>query len=681
MRYTDGSFSALRASCTLVGLWFVGCLVAGCSSSSSTAPSDESLVWAEVLDETTDEARTCDQAACESDTDCPLPGPCVLEAGCVQGCCVYSLAEEGAACEETCLVDGTCSAAGLCEGLTTRVCDEVDGNICTAAECDYETGACVEKPVPDGASPFESDCWSTVTCKAGAVDIEDSTPSALQIQCNELSEGLLATAPYGCIERYECVDGNDTCQVIPRDEQPCWPAGSGASSSTCVGYKCFGTECKVDHALDHECGTDDYPAGCGESCRACTELSCHWIPDELNPRRKHGYCQPQALPYESCDDGDACTVGDTCVLAGAPHTGPTGEKETVGDCQAGPHRDCPDYLCAQGICSEETGECEYADPDHAYCRSVSTCLSSSELNKCKPTATTNPNFDPETGCVLNDWLAAGASCDIDEPCVEEAQCFERPDKPGWTYCKGVGTKTCDDFNPCTDDQCTKDDAGNVTCVFPWDDTNACDDGNACTDGDQCSQGACVAGVAVDCPDDGDACTVDSCDPGTGDCIALPVDCDDDNPCTEDSCDSNVGACTWVSKDCDDDNACTVDSCDPETGACQVEPEDDNKPCALDDAGCVTWACVSGVCQPAEGQISNGSPDLCNELDDDCDGTTDENCYMEYRLVGHAWTAGHVDSGDGQSAVSLTAGNPKATSIGPISDGTFTIVPAAPPAAK
>src|SRR5262249_29294707 len=53
---------------------------------------------------------------------------------------------------------------------------------------------------------------------------------------------------------------------------------------------------------------------------------------------------------------------------------------------------------------------------------------------------------------------------------------------------------------------------------------------------------------------------------TGQCVHTPVNCDDGDACTIDSCDPQAG-CTHVPRDCDDGEPCTADSCDPLTGQC------------------------------------------------------------------------------------------------------------------
>ncbi len=84
----------------------------------------------------------------------------------------------------------------------------------------------------------------------------------------------------------------------------------------------------------------------------------------------------------------------------------------------------------------------------------------------------------------------------------------------------------------------------------------CSDDNLCTRTSACdSEGQCVGGDRVACVDPG-RCGDAYCDPMTGRCVVVPVECDDGDPCTADRCDAATG-CTatpyerasWVTCGC------------------------------------------------------------------------------------------------------------------------------------
>ena len=150
---------------------------------------------------------------------------------------------------------------------------------------------------------------------------------------------------------------------------------------------------------------------------------------------------------------------------------------------------------------------------------------------------------------------------------------------------------CDDQNPCTvNDQCfdgvcigTPID-GCLTCDTPQE----CDDGDACSD-NNCDQGICTSSpnydASADCCDpvdrllttidDGNACTLDVCDPGDGQVSHPPagseVACDDGNVCTaQDRCDGS-GGCQGVDLGeflCSSDAECFGQLCNLTKGTCE-----------------------------------------------------------------------------------------------------------------
>ena len=113
--------------------------------------------------------------------------------------------------------------------------------------------------------------------------------------------------------------------------------------------------------------------------------------------------------------------------------------------------------------------------------------------------------------------------------------------------------------------------------------------------------------------DGNPCTLDSCDKGSGACMFDALKngdaCDDGSACTVgDACDF-AGQCKGSGKSCDDGSSCTEDGCNAITGLCEhkatQKPCDDGDACTTGD-NCVAGACVSGV-----GDVSslagNGNP--------------------------------------------------------------------------
>jgi len=154
------------------------------------------------------------------------------------------------------------------------------------------------------------------------------------------------------------------------------------------------------------------------------------------------------------------------------------------------------------------------------------------------------------------WIASGSfSCTLQycndnnpctlDSCLQTGACFHKP--------------LCDDNNNCTVDTCN-----NGVCT----NTN---DTDRCATTDKCVVWWCDpvygclykvkgtkrdASSLADC-DDGDLCTLDSCNSATG-CVNTPVTCNDGNVCTDDYCEG--GYCKTRPTNCDDGNSCTTDTC-------------------------------------------------------------------------------------------------------------------------
>lgn len=128
-----------------------------------------------------------------------------------------------------------------------------------------------------------------------------------------------------------------------------------------------------------------------------------------------------------------------------------------------------------------------------------------------------------------------------------------------------------------------------------------------------------AGCSVDC-DDGVACTTDVC---RGDTCGHSPDnalCGDGFRCASTGC---VPAGCTMDAECDDGLACTDDSCSG--GSCTSTPRDgdgDGAPAASVEG----MMCVSGTdCDDGNAMIGPGAMELCDGLDNNCNGSTDEGC--------------------------------------------------------
>ena len=393
--------------------------------------------------------------------------------------------------------------------------------------------------------------------------------------------------------------------------------------------------CTRDRCQEGRCRHEPAPLACddGVSCTrdACDPLKgCVSLPDregescdDLDPCTVASVCVSGAClgTAVDCDDGDPCTA-DRCEGACLHEAAPDGTGCDDGDaCTSGD-------LCVAGACAggQEICACR-VDADCAPHEDGNPCdgtLRCSDDHLCVVDEATIVACDTSgdtaclrTACSVTEGTCEtlpvheGEACPAEEACATAASC-EAGD------CVVQAWRACDDGEACTEDAC---DPGTGECVFtPLSTETACDDGAPCTLDDACDgAGACVPGVAVTC-DDGAACTSDACDPATGDCVFTPLPlgqaCEDGDLCTVDDVCDGAGACApGVVVACDDAEACTVDACEPESGACGFSPHAAGEGCDDGDACTVDDACDgAGVCAP-------GAPVVC----DDGEGCTEDSC--------------------------------------------------------
>lgn len=435
--------------------------------------------------------------------------------------------------------DGDVCDAGQCLGGPAMDCSDLD-NPCQEALCDEEKASCVAVvPVDkciiqgqcvDGASAqLDIPC---LLCKPG-VDATDWTldaghcltdgvchvageahPETDCLLCNPAA----ATDAWSLVEGACHVDGKcyELGETVAGDCQVCNPAHPTIASSAPDGTVC----------------TDDGNGCTGDLCLA-------------------GECVHDPISAGPCDDGNACTMNDTC---------------TEGVC-AGEEFVCDDGLdCTKDLCNGD-GTCT-AQPIGGYCLAGGECV---EAETVKPDSGGCAWCDPTV--TKEGWspLLDGGQCDDGDLCSTEDIC------QGGS-CAGTPV-ACDDALPCTTDSC---DAESGLCLnvplVGW-----------CEIDDQCvPAGAGPMGSDNQCR---------SCDPDLEahewTLINEGNSCDDLSVCSAAS-ECQSGQCVAIGPLCDDENSCTVDVCLAE-GLCQHEPINNGLPCGDDGVSCTNDLCVEGQC--------------------------------------------------------------------------------------
>lgn len=212
----------------------------------------------------------------------------------------------------------------------------------------------------------------------------------------------------------------------------------------------------------------------------------------------------------------------------------------------------------------------------------------------------------------NDTGGDGCEIDCTYTCEQDVEC---------TSTEACTTFTCDtSMHVCAPMSATDGDP----CTLSGGATGACR-GGSCVPGD-CGDGNVVAPEQCE---DGNTTNGDGCDNDCTYSCEANADCDNGNPCDgTESCDTAQHLCTaGTAVTCTDDgNACTIESCDPSSGTCVTDTRTND----TDGDGHYAMACGGDDCNDSDGTIHPGAPEVCNGgVDDDCDPSTAEGAPTMY----------------------------------------------------
>jgi hypothetical protein len=332
----------------------------------------------------------------------------------------------------------------------------------------------------------------------------------------------------------------------------------------------------------------------------------------------------------------------------------------------------PLKACHSNTCNPVTGLCdELPVADGATCTDNSAC--------------TGPDACLAGACAGGPAVACddGLYCNGQETCAPESGCQAGP------------PLILTDELACTVDSC--DEESDQPTHTPND--AVCDNGLYCDGQEVCGLIlGCQSGPPLTVSDDVD-CTVDSCDEASDTVIhaandalcsdglfcnglelcdaaegcqsTAPPQLDDAVSCTTDTCDDILDQILHVPVDalCDDTNACTADVCDALDG-CTYPPTD--APCSDDDPCTGQDACVDGACQGLP--ILSEGP-VCNNVDDDCDGETDENC--TFGVAGYVMGGGAAQGADA-TGLTVDGASDVRRFVGASTDGNYIVLSGLPP---
>ncbi len=611
------------------------CGVGACSSTGSTG-----CVGGQVQDSCRPGAPASDDATCNGvDDDCngQVDEDYASQAtSCGVGACAStgSTSCVSGQVQDSCRPGAPGSSDATCNGVDDDCNGQVDEDYASqATSCGV--GAC--------ASTGSTSCVSGQvqdSCRPGAPGSSDVTCNGVDDDCNGQVDEDYASQATSCGVGACASTGSTSC-VSGQVQDSCRPGAPGSSDATCNGvdddcngqvdedYASQATSCGVGACASTgstSCVSGQVQDSCRPGAPGSSDATCNGVDDDCNGQVDEDY----ASQATSCGVGACASTGSTSCVSGqvqdSCRPGAPGSSDATcngvdDDCNGQVDEDYASQAtsCGVGACAS-TGS--------------TSCVSGQVQDSCRP-------GDPGATDLCN-GVDDNCNGQIDEDFVPQATSC------GVGACASTGSTSC--VSGQVQDSCRPGTAASsdASCNGVDDDCNGAVDEDYVSRSTICGLGACASTGSTSCVSgqEQDSCRPGAPAPSDGSCNGVDDDCngtvDEDYASQATSC--GVGACASTGS-----TSCVTgqvrDSCIAGTPApidtCGNGVDDDcdgsidegcTQPCPDADqdgyAVCAT-ACAlppgktCGDCDDTSGAVRPGATETCNGVDDDCDGTVDE----------------------------------------------------------